>query len=394
MRRLLRRLAWFLALLAFALALTWWLTLPKAPDAFYDAPEGVLPPPGTLLRSEPFVRDVPNGAEGWRLLYTTTDPSDRVVLGSAIVLAPASRGEVALPVIAWTHGTTGVAAACAPSMLAKPFANVPALPEALASGWAIVAPDYAGLGTRGVHGYLVGDSQSRATWDALRAARQLEGVTLAADVVLWGHSQGGHAALWSAAQAARYPEAGMLRGVVAMAPASDLVALVGEAQDTPVGKMLSSYLVTAYAAHYPELDAGTLLRPTARPFVADIARRCMAGLEALPGVVDALLLRRSIFRDDPTQGVFGARLFENRAPVTREAPVLLLQGEADPLVLPQVQAAYVRDECARGAVIDYRTFAGEDHLRLVARESPAAAPLLEWTRARFAVIAADARCPG
>ncbi len=395
-RRLVRVLLGGVALLGLALALTWWLTLPRAPDAFYDvdAEAGPLPAPGTLLRVEAFTRAVPEGADGWRLLYTTTDPSGRVVPGSAIVLASTARGDAALPVVVWTHGTTGVARACAPSVLENPFANVPALPEALAAGWAVVAPDYAGLGTDGLHGYLVGESQARSTWDALRAARQMDDLTLGTDVVLWGHSQGGHAALWSAALAPRDADAGRLRGVAAMAPASDLVALVREAQDTPVGKMLSSYIVTAYAAHYPELDAATLVRPVARPVVRDIARRCMAGLEALPGVVDALVRPRTIFRDDPTQGALGARLLENRAPITRDAPVLLLQGDADPLVLPSVQAAFVRDECARGGLIDYRTFAGEDHLSLVAPDSPAEAALLDWTRARFAGEAASERCPG
>jgi fermentation-respiration switch protein FrsA (DUF1100 family) len=378
-----------------ALAATfWWWTLPAPPDAFYAPPPGGLPAAGRLIRHEAFTRGVPEGADAWRLLYATTDPAGRPVAGSALVLAPGRRGAEPLPVLVWTHGTTGVARACAPSALAKPFAHVPALPEALARGWAVVAPDYAGLGTEAVHGYLIGESEARSTWDAVRAARALPDLALAPEMVLWGHSQGGHATLWSAARIERYPEAGRLQGAVAMAPASDLVGLVREAQDTPVGRMISAYLVTAYAAHYPELDAEALLRPLARPVVADMAKRCMAGLEALPGVVDALLLRRSVFRDDPTQGALGARLAENRAPVPGGLPVLLVQGLADPLVAPAVQDAFVAAACREGARITYRRYEGEDHLSIVAPDSPAASMLLEWTAARFAGLPPDEGCGG
>jgi hypothetical protein len=69
--------------------------------------------PGQLLRHEEITKDVPDGATGWRILYTTTRDEVEAALASALVVVPdAAEGPV--PVIAWAHGTTGVARRCGP----------------------------------------------------------------------------------------------------------------------------------------------------------------------------------------------------------------------------------------------------------------------------------------
>ena len=57
--------------------------------------------------------------------------------------------------------------------------------------------DYEGLGTPGDHPYLIGVSEGRSVLDMVRAARKLDS-NLGKRVVIAGHSQGGHAALWAA----------------------------------------------------------------------------------------------------------------------------------------------------------------------------------------------------
>ncbi len=68
-------------------------------------------------------------------------------------------------------------------------------PEVVAAGWVGVATDYEGLGTPGLHPYLVGESEGRGALDIVRAAGQLAEVGAGRRVVVWGRSQGGHAAL-------------------------------------------------------------------------------------------------------------------------------------------------------------------------------------------------------
>lgn len=74
-------------------------------------------------------------------------------------------------------------------------------------------------------------------------------------------------------------------------------------------------------------------------------------------------------------------------------PVLLAQGRSDTLVLPDVQDRYVRARCDAGQAIDYRTYAGRDHLSVLADDSPMVADLVTWTRDRFASVAAAGGCP-
>lgn len=325
------------------------------------------------------------------MLYTTTGLHGDITVASAIVLAP-SNVHVPLPVIAWTHGTTGVAEGCAPSLLSHPFANVPALDAAIGQGWAVVATDYTGLGTAGTGSYLIGSDEAHATLDAVRAAHRLGGLSLSSGTIIWGHSEGGHAALWTGMLAPAYAPDVTLAGVAAMAPASDLPALVTAAQGTIVGKILSAYIVAAYAATYEDIRPNELLRPGAQLLARGMARRCMAGVGALPAVAQAWLAGDSLFRTPPSQGVFGDRLGQNVPAGAIAAPVFIAQGLDDKLVLPRIQQAYVATHCA-GQAWRYRTYPGLDHLSLVSPGSPLEHDLIDWSRERFAGKPVQDRCP-
>ena len=79
------------------------------PDAFYTAPASVPVQPGQLLRAEPYTREIPDGASAWRILYTTTRDEGQPAVASGLVVVPTAKARDGIPVIAWAHGTTGVA---------------------------------------------------------------------------------------------------------------------------------------------------------------------------------------------------------------------------------------------------------------------------------------------
>ncbi len=120
-------------------------------DAFYDTPDDVPDEPGRLLDAEAFDRTIPDDAQAWRILYTTTRADGEPAVASALVVVPRAAPTGPLPVIALAHGTTGVDRTCAPSVLADPFAAGAffALDRVIDEGWALVATDYVGLGTEG-----------------------------------------------------------------------------------------------------------------------------------------------------------------------------------------------------------------------------------------------------
>lgn len=380
-------------LVVLALAGIWWWSMPAQVDAFYRQPAMTGAQPGTLLDSEPYMaRDLPAGARGWRILYATRDANDHPVTASALVVAPAG-GQDPCPVVAWTHGTTGAVPGCGPLPLDLPFANVPAFPDAIEQGWAFVATDYAGMATPGTGPYLVGLGEARSTLDSLRAARQLEGLALADDTVLWGHSQGGHAALWTAAEWPRHAPELKLLGVAAAAPATDLPALLARVADEPVGRIMGSFVLRAYADAYPDAGFDAVRGGWNRMLSRDMSARCLAGKRALVSVAESMLMRAPVFDRSPADGALGARLRQNIPPPIVGMPVWIAQGANDELVLPAIQRGYVGRVCAGGQAIDYREYPGEDHLSLVAPGKPYSRDLLAWTRDRFSGVSAPGQCP-
>lgn len=372
----------------------WLAARPPSPDGFYEFnPTGEVRP-GALLRVEPFRTGVPDTAEAHRILYGTTRADGSATVASAIVLSGRSHAPGLRPVVAWTHGTTGIARGCAPSLSTKPFANLPALAGIVERGWSLVAPDYVGLGTSGPHAYLVGDESARATLDAVRAATEMSGSQIGRRIVLWGHSQGGHSAMWAAIRAPSYAGDIDVAGVVAMAPATDLPALVARARTTPFGKIVSSYLAHGYASVYRDVPLDSYVRRNTRFLVDDIASRCVGGWETLVSFAQALLLPKDgVFVQDPGGGSFGARLRENAPTRPIAAPLLIAQGESDDLVLPDVQKAFVASRCAAGQPVEYRAFSGRDHISLVSDDSPLAAFAIGWTADRFDRRPPPPNCP-
>lgn len=386
---------WLLAVAAVAVAavtVLWAAARPTQPDAFYEPPAQKPADPGVLLRSEPYTKELPAGARGWRILYTTRRGNAPAV-ASAIVVTSTQATNDARPVIAWAHGTTGIVRGCAPSMTA-PFANVPATDKIVAENWVYVATDYPGLGTSGGHAYLVGEDAARAVLDAIRAARRLEGLSLDNRAVVWGHSQGGNSALWTGIRAEDYAPDVNIAGVAALAPASDLPSLFKASQGTMFGKIVSSYLMTAYAAAYLDIDIKAYVSARMRPFVNDIAMRCVGGWPTMVSVMETKLLPSAgIFTRDPASGPLGDRLRQNTPATGIAAPVLIAQGGDDDLVPASLQYRYVAARCASGQPIDYRLYRGRDHVSLVAGNTALDNDLIAWTRDRFAGVPDTPNCP-
>lgn len=130
------------------------------------------------------------------------------------------------PLVVWAHGTTGVADACAPSRQGLK-GNEYFIAKLLAAGYAVVAPDYEGLGEpsgKESHPFLNLKSAAYSITDAVVAASKLLGNTAETRWSVVGHSQGGHAALGAAQYASRAQL--NYKGAIAIAPASNLALVL------------------------------------------------------------------------------------------------------------------------------------------------------------------------
>ena len=122
----------------------------------------------------------------------------------AVVIAPIDPSAGPRPVITWEHASTGLLQKCMPSLWSDPAFGIPAIDRIAGANWVIVAMDYSFAEKGGPLPYLIGEGEARAALDSVRAARQMPELKLDTRTVVWGHSQGGHAALWTGIVGPRY----------------------------------------------------------------------------------------------------------------------------------------------------------------------------------------------
>ncbi|HEY4059444.1 MAG TPA: lipase family protein [Kofleriaceae bacterium] len=136
--------------------------------------------------------EVTSAVKQYRIAYQTRDHAGAPAVSTARVYLPSTPRARPVPIVVAMHGSVGLADACVPS--ATIDHNLP-LPFA-ARGFAVIAPDLAGLGNAGVQDYLDNHTQGWQTLDGARALRALlpTGIT-AQEMILAGYSQGGGAAL-------------------------------------------------------------------------------------------------------------------------------------------------------------------------------------------------------
>jgi acetyl esterase/lipase len=262
----------------------------------------------------------------------------------------------------------------------------------LSRGLVVTATDYPGLGTAGPHPYLVGVSEGRAVLDAVRAARAIPGASASEHVVVWGHSQGGHAALFAGQLAKSYAPELRVRGVAAAAPATELAALFDTDIGTVNGKILTAMTLWSWSQVFgARLD--TVVDPQLMPSIDRIANDCV---ESLP---DVLALR---FAERPLQSAFlkvddltkvepwRTLMRQNTPrPAAGGVPVFLAQGTADSVVEPAVTEAYAAALCRRGTPVQFILMPGVIHA-FAARASAAAA--VAWMVGRLTGEPAPSSC--
>lgn len=360
-------------------------------DSFYNPPRDVPDAHGRLIRADAYNGRAPQGAEVRRILYTTQDALGRPAVGSALVIAPTTPPEQGLqPVVVWNHGTTGVARGCAPSLSDGTATHwaIPGLNDAIAAGWIVVAPDYSGQGAPGTFPYLIGKGEARSALDSVLALRDLPRVHPMSRMAVWGHSQGGHAALWTSQIAPDYTPRLTVVGTAAIAPAADPVALAGELTQNDAGALLSvlvSWVLVPYADTYPEIDLDDYVAPGARTIVREMTARCLSEPGVMVSALTALGVSedRPLYSGDLTDGALGRRLAENVPTGPWTAPLFIAWGAEDEVIPPSSQRDFVAKLCDAGQPLRVAEYPDRIHQDVLQPSSPLVPVLLRWTELRF-----------
>lgn len=361
-------------------------TVPEATPATRSLPAQH---PGDLVSVHSI--PAPAGASAWKILYLTTGLNGQMRQVSGVVVAPSGRSTVPRNVVAWAHPTTGVWGSCAPSLRPTVLKTIPGLNDMLARGYVIAATDYPGLGTPGTHPYLVGISEARSVIDSVRAARNIPQTNSGARFAVWGHSQGGHAALFTGQLSARYAPELKLVGVAAAAPATELETLLRDDISRKVGQVLASYALWAWARVY-HANLASAVNGRAEAHVKAIARICIQtdAEVALVGINSIFLGPHFLAENIYTTAPWNKIMEENepdKAPVL--APVFISQGTGDEVVRPSVTASYVHLLCSRKENVTFLELSGVTH-HLIAWDSKQQA--VSWIANRFAGTPLPANC--
>jgi fermentation-respiration switch protein FrsA (DUF1100 family) len=322
-----------------------------AGDDLYAAPDPIpAGDHGDLVRYQPIDHDV-DGVDAYRIMYLSESlQGDPIVVTGTALVPQGAAPDGGWPVIAHSHGTTGLADTCAPSRNYPERAGELTLLAAAADRYVIAATDYEGLGTPGLHPYLVGESEGRSTMDAVRAVAQLPGVETSATTFIAGYSQGGHGALWANQVAGEWtPELEVL-GTFAGAPPGELAVIGSVAAGGGIAGGFFMLMAAGIAEAFPEAHLDDILTPEGVDALAVADRECVR--EALTvlaggGYVDV----------DPTTVEPWGELLEASSPgdVLGAGPVLIVHSEVDEVVPIGLSAAILDRQCAIGQVVERRT---------------------------------------
>lgn len=344
------------------------ITHPTVP-LFYLAPEVLPAQPGVLIRKQSISTVI--DARAWRVLYTTTDAAGQVTTASALFCLP-KKQEDSYNLLVYCHQATGIERRCAPSVHDKPALALAGLRQAMQKGWAYLAPDYPGLGAEGIHPFLIGEPTATSVLDAIRAIQTTTVAQINNKTVIWGYSQGGHAAAWAAGVQPSYAPELALDGIILGSPALDPAELFQASEDSPISRVIWALSAVAWS-RLTGISLQGAIKPESLAAVRETAKHCFIGAEAIVGLAatDAMGGKPHLINPLHVEP-FATMLHENRAPTKLSLPVLVVQGGKDITVPPAQSKLMIAEMQSYGTETTYIEHDRFDHLtgeRAVVRDA-------------------------
>ncbi len=330
--------------------------------------------PGQLIRSEEFYEyQLPEGVSAVRILYHSRSANGEDVAASGVVLTPDEQPPGGgWPVIAWAHGFTGTARSCAPSLL-RNLNEGPFLSMYVKLGYAVVATDYAGLGTNFRNASI--DMQSNAS-DVIYsiAASRAAVPQLGHKWVVMGESAGGLAALGVAQLEHDIRDPDYL-GSVAVSGVADAKELYGQiAKEDSPGQMV--FLAYGVQTLYPGFQVNQVLTEKALTLYQQLGNACAA-----PSTGPEVLANQML--NPGWKGNRFVRQFFDRNTVGRKpvyGPLLIISSDADPVAKTGLTAQAVAGMCKQRDRVQFHRYPKSEFSRVL---GDSVRDQLTWIQARF-----------
>lgn len=408
------------------------LAEPAVPP-FYEAvskmvPNGKL---GQIIKKEK-VRTSLKGAQAWRIAYISSDLGERKTIATALVAAPiGAKPNGDRPIMAWAHGTTGTAQNCGPSQVLDPAVplneyflvggnswtdyGLPSLEEFIRDGYVVIATDYQGLGSGGVHQYGVAGTQSRDVINSVRAAASMKETGAGKKAVAYGWSVGGGAVLGAASMPEYISQKGTSAdgidfiGFVALAPYDEGILLPRGRIDQAMSQKVMAEIIQSFSsdilgfAHFsmalygtqaavPGLKLNDLFTDEGAGVIRDVySNKCVhVAADTIVFNYGKEFMKLVKSQPENTQSWIEAIVKGSVPPVKPIAPVVIYWGTKDTTEPPIQGKLYQEQMCKLGGNIERIQLPGEQsHFTTPG----AAAPLYQaWIKDRLAGKPAANNC--
>lgn len=357
---------------------------------FYDTSDP-LPPgkPGELIRAEPFDDyDLPYTVSAVRILYHSRSSAGEDIASSGVVLFPSDAKPPVggWPVVAWAHGATGVARACAPSLL-KNLGHGTFFSMYVNLGYAIVASDYAGLGTNFRSAFL--DSESNANdvihaTDAARAAVPQLGTRW----VVMGEAEGGLVEARVAEKENTIRDPGYLGSIIisGLAGAKELYDPSSD-ESSPHDASPLSLLSLAYGIQtvYPQFRPTDVLTEKAFAFFRQAQQTCSGS-----GIAPQMSASK-IMKPGWTENRFVAQYFARNSVGNAQTygPILAISGDAGQSAQTATTARAIARMCRMGDQVQWEKYPDQNPGSVI---GDSVRDQIAWIAGRFAGRQAPSNC--
>ncbi|CAN5282693.1 prolyl oligopeptidase family serine peptidase [soil metagenome] len=348
---------------------------------------GPIPAPGRLISSVPLdpALSLRGAANAYRILYSTLDDHDSAAVSTAAVFVPRGAAPAGgWPVVAWAHGTVGLANECTPSALPRSERDNDYLSHWLDQGYVVVATDYAGLGTPGLMSYLNSVATARSVVDSVVAAHDLD-LPLSPQWAIVGQSQGGAAAVDSARRATEFSQGSGLdyRGVVATGTPANINTIIERAgpdfvlpEVGPAANVYTAYILAGLRDARPDLDLDSILTPAGLDATVRSQSVCFGALsEELAELSPAEFFRAPL---SSIPGIDEALAqYMGTATSGYDRPLFLGVGLLDRDVPPSSTRNFYDQLVANGQNVELRVYPDQDHSGTVLASMADSTPFLQ-----------------
>ncbi len=211
-------------------------------------------------------------------------------------------------------------------------------------------------------------------------------------MVIEGHSQGGHAALFAGQVARSYAPDLHVVGTVALAPVSSVAALapVVPGPDPDPGSVVTIMALAAWSKVYPDMSLDVALSAASTQIAdATIGALCAPQVSAAFSSTPTDQIFRPGWSTKP--GVAAHIAANDPGAMHTPSPVLVIQGTADPLITAATTESLVTKRLCAGQhdTVELALYQGDDHGTIL---TDSQAMVAAWVSARLAGSPAPDTC--